>query len=90
VFKGKLKDIPVSCPKSMFGNLLGASGAIDLVIAILAMENDLVPPTVNLDEPAVSGLNYIAKEAREHKINKALIISRGRGGINSALVVEKQ
>jgi 3-oxoacyl-(acyl-carrier-protein) synthase len=87
--KAGAKDIPVSCPKSMFGNLLGASGAVDMVISVLAMEHGLVPPTINLDDPAVNGLLYIGKEAREHKINKALIISRGRGGINSAMVVEK-
>jgi 3-oxoacyl-[acyl-carrier-protein] synthase II len=89
VFGKKLKDIPASCPKSMFGNLLGASGAVDLIITILAMENSLVPPTLNLDSPVYPGLNYIAGEAREHKIDHALIISRGRGGINSVLVVSK-
>ncbi|MBM3249590.1 MAG: beta-ketoacyl-[acyl-carrier-protein] synthase family protein [Candidatus Omnitrophica bacterium] len=89
VFGSRAKEIPVSCPKSMFGNLLGASGALDMIITISAMENSLIPPTINLDEPAETGLNYIGKEARPHKINKALIISRGRGGINSALVVEK-
>ena len=89
VFGKKSKDIPVSCPKSMFGNLLGASGAIDLIITILAMQNNLIPPTLNLDRPDPDGLNYIKKYAREHKINKALIISRGRGGINSAMVIEK-
>lgn len=89
VFGDRAKDIPVSCPKSMFGNLLGASGAVDLITTILAMENNLVPPTINLNNPAMQGLNYIGKEAREHKINKALIISRGRGGINAVLVIEK-
>jgi 3-oxoacyl-(acyl-carrier-protein) synthase len=89
VFGSRAKDIPVSCPKSMFGNLLGASGAVDLVATILAMEHNLVPPTLNLDSPAVEGLNYIGKEPREHKIRKALIISRGRGGINAVLAVEK-
>jgi 3-oxoacyl-(acyl-carrier-protein) synthase len=89
VFGPKTKDIPVSCPKSMFGNLLGASGAVDLVTVILAMEHNLVPPTVNLEEPAENGLRYIGKIAKEHKIDKALVISRGRGGINSVLVVEK-
>lgn len=89
VFGKGAKDILLSCPKSMFGNLLGASGAIDLIITIMAMENNLLPPTINLDEPALNGLNYVAKQAKEHKINKALIISRGRGGINSVLVVEK-
>jgi 3-oxoacyl-(acyl-carrier-protein) synthase len=89
VFGARVKDIPISCPKSMFGNLLGASGAVDLITTILAMENNLVPPTVNLDTPAIAGFNYIGKEAKEHKINKALVISRGRGGINAILVVEK-
>jgi len=90
VFGVKIKDIPVSCPKSMYGNLLGASGAVDLITTILAMEHGLVPPTINLDEPVISGLRYVQNKAIEHKINKALIISRGRGGINSVLVVEKE
>lgn len=89
VFGKSAKDIPASCPKSMFGNLLGACGAVDLISTILAMENNLVPPTVNLDEPDLNGLNYVSNQAREYKINKALVISRGRGGINSVLVVER-
>ena len=90
VFGERAKNIPVSCPKSMFGNLLGASGVLDLIITILAMEHNLVPPTINLDTPALNGLNYITKEAIAHNnIGKALIISRGRGGINAAMVVEK-
>jgi len=89
VFGESLKNIPVSCPKSMFGNLLGASGALDMIIALLSMEHGLVPPTLNLDTPVLNGINYVDKQAREYKVNKALVISRGRGGINSALVVEK-
>jgi len=89
VFGDSLKKIPLSCPKSMFGNLLGASGALDMIIALLTMENGLVAPTLNLEEPALNGLNYVAKEPGEYKVNKSLIISRGRGGINSVLVVEK-
>jgi len=89
VFGARIKDILASCPKSMFGNLLGASGAVDLITVILAMEHNLVPPTVNLNEPAINGLNYVKDKAIEHKINKALVISRGRGGINSVLVVER-
>ena len=89
VFQNNLKKIPVSCPKSMFGNLLGASGALDMIIALLTMEHSLVPPILNLEEPDLNNLNYVAKESREYKVNKSLIISRGRGGINSVLVVEK-
>lgn len=89
VFGRRAKDIPASCPKSMFGNLLGASGAVDLIIAILAIGHNLVAPTINLDTPDPNGLNYVRGQAQEHNIGKALVISRGRGGINSVLVVEK-
>jgi len=89
VFETRLKDIPISCPKSMFGNLLGASGVVDMITTILTMEHSLVPITLNLDAPSVNGLNYVTGEAKEYKIDKALIISRGRGGINAVLVVEK-
>lgn len=89
VFGRKAASIPVSCPKSMFGNLLGASGIVDLIITILAMEHNLIPPTINLDEPATGGINFVIGKAKLYEIDKALIISRGRGGINSVLVVEK-
>jgi len=89
VFGDRLKNIPVSCPKSMFGNLLGASGALDMIIALLSMEHSLVAPILNLDAPVLNGINYVAKNAKEYKVDKSLIISRGRGGINSVLVVEK-
>lgn len=89
VFGKRSPKIPLSCPKSMFGNLLGASGAVDLIITVLAMEQNLIPPTLNLTQPAMNGLDYVAGTARPGQINKALVISRGRGGINSVLVVEK-
>ena len=89
MFGKRSAKIPVSCPKSMYGNLLGASGVVDLITTILAMEHNLVPPTINLDEPADNSLNYVTREAKEYKIDKALVISRGRGGINSVIVVEK-
>ncbi|MDD5669343.1 MAG: beta-ketoacyl-[acyl-carrier-protein] synthase family protein [Candidatus Omnitrophica bacterium] len=89
VFGALASKIPASCPKSMFGNLLGASGAVDLITTILAMENSFVPPTVNLVNPDPASLAFVIGKGRQATINKALIISRGRGGINSALVVEK-
>ena len=89
VFGDNLKNIALSCPKSMFGNLLGASGALDMIIALLTMEHGLVVPTLNLENPAINNLNFVAQQAREYKVNKSLVISRGRGGINSVLVVEK-
>ncbi len=89
VFGTRAKSIPVSCPKSMFGNLLGASGVVDLIITILAMEHSVIPPTLNLADPDPEGLLYVGKEPREAAIGKAMIVSRGRGGINSVLIVGK-
>jgi len=90
VFGEKAKTIPVSCPKSMFGNLLGASGSVDLIATILAMEHNVVPPTINIEAPDPEGLNYIINKAHEKEIKKALVISRGRGGINTVIVIEKK
>lgn len=89
VFGGRAGDIPVSCPKSMFGNLLGASGALDVIIALLAMEHSLIPPTLNISDPDPAWLNYVKDKALERRVDRALVLSRGRGGINSALVIEK-
>ena len=91
VFGNAAKSIPASAPKTMFGNLLGASGAVDMIITMLAMEHKLVPPTLNLKEldPQCAGLDYVTDKARPKEVKKALVISRGRAGINSALVMEK-
>ena len=91
VFQARSSVIPVSAPKTIFGNLLGASGAVDIIITILSMEHNLVPPTLNLKEidPACAGLNFVRDKAQEHEIKRALVISRGRGGINAVLALEK-
>ncbi|MEW5758993.1 MAG: beta-ketoacyl-[acyl-carrier-protein] synthase family protein [Candidatus Omnitrophota bacterium] len=90
VFKDRAKKIPVSAPKAMFGNLLGASGAVDTISTILAMQNNLAPATINYQTPDPEcDLDYVPNQARETKIDKALIISRGRGGINAVLVLGK-
>ncbi len=90
IFNGKAKSIPVSAPKSMYGNLLGASGAVDLVATILAMENKTVPPTINYSTPdAQCDLDYCPNKAQAKDIKRAMIINRGRGGINAVLVIEK-
>ena len=91
VFGPLAKKIPASVPKTIFGNLLGASGAVDVIVTVLAMEHHMVPPTLNLKEidPQCSGLNIVRDKALEHKIRKSLVISRGRGGINAVLTLEK-
>lgn len=90
VFGKRAYRIPVTAPKSMFGNLLGASGAVDLISTILAMENKTVPPTINLNTPDPEcDLDYCPNKAQSKEIKKAMVISRGRGGINCVMIVEK-
>ncbi len=84
------REIPVSAPKSMYGHLLGASGAVDVITTLLAMRDGVLPPTINhsSDDPQCS-LDCVPNQARDGQVNKALVISRGRGGINAVLVLER-
>ena len=90
-FNGYAKKIPVSAPKSVFGNMLGASGAMDVITTVLAMEHGIIPPTINYLEPDPEcDLDYCPNKAQAKKIKNALVISRGRGGINCALILQKE
>ncbi len=90
VFNGYSKKIPCSAPKSVFGNMLGACGALDVITTVLAMEHSMVPPTINLTHPDPEcDLDYCPNKAQVKEIKNALIINRGRGGINTALILQK-
>lgn len=90
VFNGHSKKIPVSAPKSVFGNMLGACGGLDVITTVLAMEHSLVPPTINYTTPDPEcDLDYCPNKAQAKEIKNALIINRGRGGINAVLVLQK-
>ena len=70
--------------------MLGACGAVDVIATVLAMEHNVVPPTINLTNPDPEcDLDYVPNKSREKKINNAMIINRGRGGINAVLVLQK-
>jgi len=88
VFNNRANKIPVSAPKSMFGNLLGASGAVDVIVTLLGMQYNLLPPMINCDEPEFD-LDFVRDRPRPQEIKKALVISRGRGGINTVLAIER-
>ncbi len=92
VFGKDAPKIPVSSTKSCLGHLLGASGAIELIICTKTINESTIPPTINLDnQDERCGLNmdFVPKEARPAKINYALSNSFGFGGHNSCLVVGK-
>lgn len=89
VFGQKAKSIPISAPKSIYGNMLGATGAVDVITTILAMEHSLIPPTINYSEADPEcDLDYCPNKAQSKEIKNALIINRGRGGINAVLVLQ--
>ena len=86
----RAKEIVVSSTKSMTGHLLGGSGGIEAVAAVLAVKNDRVPPTINLTNPDPEcDLDYVANESREVTVNVALSNSFGFGGHNVTLAFRK-
>ncbi|MBP9853682.1 MAG: beta-ketoacyl-[acyl-carrier-protein] synthase family protein [Candidatus Omnitrophica bacterium] len=90
VFNGHSKKLLCSAPKATYGNMLGATGAVDVITTILAMKHNIVPPTTNSNDPDPQcDLNICRNTAQERQINNALIINRGRGGINCALILQK-
>ncbi|MFG2007439.1 beta-ketoacyl-[acyl-carrier-protein] synthase family protein, partial [Spirillospora sp. NPDC048911] len=91
-FKRSLGDharrVPVSSIKSMVGHSLGAIGSIEIAASILAMENNVAPPTANLHEPDPEcDLDYVPLTAREWSIDTVLTVGSGFGGFQSALVL---
>ncbi len=87
VFGDRAKHIPISASKSMTGHLLGASGSIEAVITILAMNHGISPPTMNLSHPDPEcDLDYVPNQARRVKIRAAMSNSFGFGGHNSVLI----
>ena len=82
--------VAISSTKSMTGHLLGAAGAVESIACILAIQNSVVPPTINLDEPdAECDLNYTPKVAIERDIKYAISNTFGFGGHNSTLLFKR-
>jgi 3-oxoacyl-[acyl-carrier-protein] synthase II len=78
----------VSSTKSMMGHLLGAAGAVETAVCILAIDRGVVPPTINLEEPDPEcTLDYVPNRARERKVRHCISNSFGFGGTNATLVV---
>lgn len=86
----RAKQIPVSSTKSMTGHLLGAAGAVEAIFSVLALRDQIVPPTINLDNPSEDcDLDFVPHHAREMKLDVVISNSFGFGGTNGALVFRR-
>lgn len=84
------KKVPISSTKSQMGHLLGASGGVEAVVTALTIHRNLVPPTINLDNPdSECDLDYVPHKARDLKVTYALSNSFGFGGHNACLLMRK-
>ena len=82
--------VSMSSTKSMTGHLLGAAGAIEAIFATLAIRDNIVPPTINLDNPEVEAkVDLVPNKARKRKVDVALSNSFGFGGTNASLVLRR-
>ena len=92
VFGEHAYNLNISSTKSMTGHLLGAAGAIEAIACIMAVKNDIVPPTINhftYDPELDSNLNFTFNQAQKRTVNVALSNTFGFGGHNTSVIVKK-
>lgn len=90
VFGGRESAPPVSASKSQFGHLLGAAGAIESIVCVLAMQHNTLPPTINLANPdPACDLDYVPNAPRPKELNVVMSNSFGFGGHNVCLVFRR-
>ncbi len=92
VFGSSIYDLNISSTKSMTGHLLGAAGAIEAIACVLAIENQVIPPTINhfTDDPSFDNkINFTFNAAQERKVKSVLCNTFGFGGHNSSVVLSK-
>jgi len=90
VFGEHSYQIPISSTKSMTGHLLGAAGALEAVICVKALQDQIIPPTINYETPdPACDLDYVPNRARPGTLNHIMSNSFGFGGHNAAIVISK-
>ncbi|GLZ00726.1 ketosynthase chain-length factor [Actinoplanes sp. NBRC 103695] len=79
--------VPVTAPKTMTGRLGSGTGALDVAAALLSIRDAVIPPTTNVTPDPAYGLDLVVGEPRRAPVRTALVVARGHGGFNSAVVV---
>jgi 3-oxoacyl-[acyl-carrier-protein] synthase II len=88
VFGGHARRLAISSTKPVTGHTMGASGSIETVVTALALRHQVIPPTINLEEPDPGcDLDYVAQEARPYPLQLAMNLSAGFGGKNACLIL---
>jgi 3-oxoacyl-[acyl-carrier-protein] synthase II len=90
LFGNAIADVSMSSTKSAIGHLLGGAGAVEAIFCILAIRDQVVPPTLNLDNPAegTDGVDLVPLVAKKRAVKAALNNSFGFGGTNASLVIK--
>jgi 3-oxoacyl-[acyl-carrier-protein] synthase II len=90
VFGDHARKVSISSTKSQLGHMLGASGGVEMVLSLLAIQENLAPPTINLDNPDPKcDLDYTPHHPRERKINAIMSNSFGFGGHNASIIARR-
>ena len=90
VFKDRAKNVPVSSVKSMLGHLIGAAGAAELITCVLAIRDNILPPTMNLMDPDPElDLDYVPNKPRKTPVNIVINESFGFGGQNNVVIIKR-
>jgi len=88
LFANAVENVCMSSTKSSIGHLLGAAGAVEAIFSILAIRDQIVPPTINLDNPSVStGIDLVPHKAKPRSVAAVLSNSFGFGGTNASLIL---
>lgn len=90
VFKAQAKNTPASSIKSMMGHLIGATGAAELISCVMAIRDNTIPPTINLNDPDPAlDLDYVPNKPRKTPVNIAMNESFGFGGQNNVVIIKR-
>jgi 3-oxoacyl-[acyl-carrier-protein] synthase II len=90
LFEGNVDNLAMSSTKSAIGHLLGAAGSVEAIFSVLAIRDNMLPPTLNLDNPSVeTDIDLVPHKSKEKQVDTVLTNSFGFGGTNASLILQR-